>query len=65
MPNVVKDPVCGMEINAEDAEERSEYVGEVFYFCSRPCRNKFDEDPGRFIERADLSGGGGSLQSVT
>jgi YHS domain-containing protein len=65
MPNVVRDPVCEMEINLENAEERSEYEGEIFYFCSRLCRNKFDEDPGRFISRADLRSGGGSQQSVT
>jgi Cu+-exporting ATPase len=65
MPNVVRDPVCGMEINVELAEERSEYEGEIFYFCSDQCRNKFDEDPGRFISRADLSGGQSSPQSVT
>ena len=67
MPNVMRDPVCGMELNEENAEERSEYQGEVFYFCSDACRNKFDEDPARFIERVDLSGHGGSTppQSVT
>ncbi len=58
MPNVVRDPGCGMEINEENASERSVYQGEVFYFCSDGCRNRFDEDPGRFIERADLSGRG-------
>ena len=66
MPNVVRDPVCGMEINVENAVERTEYQGEVFYFCSDQCRNRFDEDPGRFIERMDLSGRGGPPpQSVT
>ena len=63
MPNVVRDPVCGMEINLENAEERSEYEGEIFYFCSDLCRNRFDEDPGSFVRRADLSGG--AQQSVT
>ena len=65
MPDVVRDPVCGMEINLENAEERSEYQGEIFYFCSDQCRNKFDKAPGRFIGRADLQNGGGSAQSVT
>lgn len=65
MPNVVRDPVCGMEINLENAEERSLYQGETFYFCSDQCRNKFDEEPSRFIGRADLQGGGGQTQSVT
>jgi YHS domain-containing protein len=54
-----------MEINVENAEERSDYQGQIFYFCSDQCRNKFDEAPERFIGRADLQGGGGSSQSVT
>jgi P-type Cu+ transporter len=64
MPNVVRDPVCGMELNLENAEERSEYEGEIFYFCSDRCRNEFDENPGRFIQRADLSSGTEPPQSV-
>lgn len=64
MPNVVRDPVCGMEINPENAEERSAFEGEIFYFCSDQCRNRFDEDPGRFVKRADLGGRAGSPQSA-
>lgn len=63
MPNVVRDPVCGMEINLENAEERSEYEGEVFYFCSDQCRNRFDEEPGKFVNRTQ--DGGDEPQSAT
>ena len=53
MANVVRDPVCGMELNEENAAERSEHMGQIFYFCSDQCRNKFDENPGRYMREAD------------
>ena len=53
MANVVRDPVCGMELDEENAAERSEYRGQIFYFCSDQCRNKFDENPGRYMREAD------------
>lgn len=65
MPDVVVDPVCGMEINLENALERSEYQGQTFYFCSQQCRNKFDEDPAQFVTRAELPAGGNQTQSAT
>jgi Cu+-exporting ATPase len=46
--NVTTDPVCGMELNAENAPERAEYGGRTFYFCSDACRNKFDGEPARY-----------------
>jgi Cu+-exporting ATPase len=45
---VVTDPVCGMQVNEEDAPARSEYRGESFYFCSDTCRNTFDREPDRY-----------------
>lgn len=35
-----KDPVCGMEVNPQDAV-RLEKDGKTFYFCSEHCKNKF------------------------
>lgn len=58
MPTVTTDPVCGAELNQEDVEERSEYEGQVFYFCSAVCRNRFEENPGQFTSRADRGSGG-------
>lgn len=29
----VKDPVCGMEIEAEKAFAKREHAGQTFYFC--------------------------------
>jgi YHS domain-containing protein len=37
---VKRDPVCNMEVREEDAVT-AECDGEVFYFCSEGCRDKF------------------------
>jgi Cu+-exporting ATPase len=44
----VKDPVCGMEIDAATAAGQSEYGGETIYFCSSVCKEKFDAAPEKF-----------------
>jgi YHS domain-containing protein len=45
------DPVCGMELNPENAPERSEYEGRQYQFCSVQCRNKFDQNPAQYADR--------------
>jgi Cu+-exporting ATPase len=44
----VKDPVCGMTIEAENAAGVSEFGGETYYFCSQNCKEKFDANPAQF-----------------
>ncbi len=41
----VKDPVCGMEIEKEQAAGRLEHDGKAYYFCSDACKEKFAENP--------------------
>jgi Cu+-exporting ATPase len=41
----IKDLVCGMTINEEDAAATSTHQGRVYYFCSTSCRDKFESDP--------------------
>ena len=41
----VKDPVCGMRIEKEDAVARVEYEGKAYYFCSEDCRTEFEASP--------------------
>ena len=43
------DPVCSMEVTAE-SEWTAEYEGVTFYFCSQDCRDKFIEEPGKYLE---------------
>ena len=43
------DEVCGMEIEAEDAESTVEFQGETYYFCSERCARKFQEHPDWYV----------------
>ncbi|MFZ1700939.1 MAG: YHS domain-containing protein [Pyrinomonadaceae bacterium] len=44
-----KDPVCGMQIDEEDAAGQSDTNGQIFYFCSLHCKDKFDANPQDFV----------------
>lgn len=39
------DPVCGMTVMPETAAGAWEYGGEVYYFCSVNCLERFKRDP--------------------
>ena len=43
-----EDPICGMPVEEEGAAGRTEYKGRDYYFCSAGCRERFNEDPGRY-----------------
>src|SRR5687768_6701822 len=43
------DPVCGMNVNPNEAAGSSEYKGKTYYFCSPHCLKKFSEEPERFL----------------
>ncbi len=45
---MIKDPVCGMEINADSAAAQETYQGITWYFCSKSCHGKFQEDPAQY-----------------
>ncbi len=42
------DPVCGMEIEPENAVGKSDYEGVTYYFCCQGCKEEFDEHPGEY-----------------
>jgi YHS domain-containing protein len=48
----VQDPVCGMVLESSRIEAQSTYAGREFYFCSRECRDIFDQDPHRYLPGA-------------
>lgn len=39
------DPVCGMQIEEEDAAGQAEHEGGTYYFCSSACQRKFESNP--------------------
>ncbi len=52
MPNVVKDPVCGMDIDPANAGGKSDYLGKTYYFCSAGCKKAFDANPEKYVRKA-------------
>ena len=51
MAEIMKDPVCGMEIGPETAVGASEYKGQTYYFCSPNCKESFDKDPKKYVAK--------------
>lgn len=45
----LKDPVCGVTCYGDKCE-RETLEGKQFFFCSKECQKKFDENPGRYRE---------------
>lgn len=61
---MVKDPVCGMEIEESKAYARREYGGRTFFFCSAKCEATFAADPARYAG-AEQGGHGRHTPSAT
>jgi len=48
-----KDPVCGMQVNAEVATASgltAEHEGSTYYFCGKGCMLDFRDEPHRFFD---------------
>jgi Cu+-exporting ATPase len=45
----IKDPVCGMTVSPQAAEDHSDYQGKPYYFCSNHCKIKFDKSPNIYL----------------
>ncbi|MBN2545820.1 MAG: YHS domain-containing protein [Spirochaetes bacterium] len=43
------DPVCKMEIDENNSEYESSYNGKTYYFCADSCKEKFDNNPEKYI----------------
>ena len=46
---IVTDPVCGMQIEPDDAAGTAEYRGTTYYFCSQACHAAFEADPSAYV----------------
>ncbi|HEX6438938.1 MAG TPA: heavy metal translocating P-type ATPase [Candidatus Binatia bacterium] len=42
------DPICGMTIDPARSAGKHEHNGQTYYFCSKHCLAKFNNDPARF-----------------
>ena len=45
----VKDPVCGMDIDPQEAAATSEHEGTTYHFCAVGCKEAFDAEPAKFL----------------
>jgi Cu+-exporting ATPase len=48
---VVKDPVCGMDIETASAAGHTEHAGQTYYFCGSNCKEKFDKNPAQYLDK--------------
>ncbi|MFO7688276.1 MAG: L-lactate dehydrogenase [Desulfobacterales bacterium] len=47
---MVRDPVCGMEVEESEARQKARHMGENYCFCSKDCKTKFDKNPQKYSE---------------
>ena len=50
------DPVCKMTVDPARAAAQSKYRDTMYYFCAVGCKQKFDQEPERY-----LAGGRGEM----
>jgi len=46
---MMTDPVCGMEVEPSTAAAAWEHAGQVYYFCSTNCFDRFRADPEHYL----------------
>jgi len=39
------DPVCGMQVDENTAQYKSDYKGKTYYFCAPGCKKSFEAEP--------------------
>jgi len=49
---IVKDPVCGMDVDTETAKLSLEHDAGIFWFCGKGCLLEFKDDPGTYLDPA-------------
>jgi Cu+-exporting ATPase len=60
MAKLVKDVVCGMEIDPKESAGKSEYQGTTYYFCSEACKRDFEANPQKYLGRVQQAAAAGS-----
>ncbi len=47
---MVKDPVCGMEVDEKTTKHKTGQKGKTYYFCCSSCQKTFEEKPDKYIK---------------
>ena len=53
-----RDPICGMQVEEQNAAGKSEHKGQTYYFCSAGCKAKFDANPEQYASDGQTGGSG-------
>ena len=48
--SLVKDPVCGMDVDENETELKSEYKGVMYFFCNPSCKETFEKNPEQYTQ---------------
>lgn len=48
---MVKDPVCGMNVDESKAAATAVYREQTYHFCSQGCKATFDKAPEKYAAR--------------
>lgn len=48
---MAKDPVCNMEVEESKAAATSSYQGQTYYFCAKACKESFDKEPEKYLQK--------------
>jgi YHS domain-containing protein len=46
-----KDPVCGMNVDADHAQYKAEHQGKKYAFCCQQCMDRFKKNPNQFSHK--------------
>jgi len=52
---MTKDPVCGMQVDENKAQHKTQYGGKQYNFCSADCKKKFEEKPEQYARSASAA----------
>ncbi len=55
---MAKDPICGMEVEPEEAAATYEYMGKTYYFRAVGCKDRFAQNPDKYVEEEESHSGG-------
>ncbi len=47
----VTDPVCNMSIESDQAAKKEFWRGQIYYFCSDACHEKFRAAPAQYTKK--------------
>lgn len=51
------DPVCHMTVDTQTAQNKADYQGNTYYFCSPGCKNAFEKEPEKYTGGTQTASG--------